>query len=272
MISDDLADQKFGERAEVLQVLLSNELVHLLSDQLYQSPLKAIEELVVNSYDAGADVCRLFVPDSTESTRPDGRHFVAIFDDGTGLSSSGMTNLWHVGKSNKRTDEIAKKAKRTQIGKFGIGKLATYTIAGRLTYISKSTDGILSASLDFSKFTSGAEGAGKPVEIQVMRMKSWELFAAEPLLKSVLDSCKVTAENLAKPTWTIAILEALKPKASQIKLGMLKWVLSTAMPLKSGFTLYLNGVEVASSKENIPKILEFKIIGEGFKSIRSALY
>src|ERR1035437_9911810 len=109
MISDHLADSKHGEQTTVVKVRLSNELVHLLSDQLYQSPLKAIEELVVNSYDAGADVCRLFVPASSEIAQAIGRHFLAVFDDGCGLSADGMTDLWHVGQSNKRTEEVIKR-------------------------------------------------------------------------------------------------------------------------------------------------------------------
>jgi hypothetical protein len=259
MISDQLADAKHGEQTKVVKVRLSNELVHLLSDQLYQSPLKAVEELVVNSYDAGANICRLFVPASNEIAQAGGRHFLGVFDDGSGLSADGMTDLWHVGQSNKRTEEVIKRSKRTQIGKFGIGKLATYTICSRLTYISKTADGILSASLDFGKFTKDAEGAGQPVEIPVLKMKDWNTFTKEPLLESVLTSCGVTSADLAKPTWTIAILEGLKPKASHIKLGMLRWVISTAMPLKSDFKVYLNGAEVHSSKESAEKAAEFDI-------------
>ena len=259
MISDQLADAQHGEKTKVVKVSLSNQIVHLLSDQLYQSPMKAIEELVVNSYDAGADVCRLFVPASSEVAQTGGRHFLAVFDNGCGLSGDGMTDLWHVGESNKRTEEVIKRSKRTQIGKFGIGKLATYTICSRLTYISKTTEGILSASLDFQKFVKHAEGAGQPVEIPVLKMKDWTVFAKEPLLESVLTSCGVTSADLAKPTWTIAILESLKPKASQIKLGMLRWIISTAMPLKSDFKVFLNGAEIQSSKENADKAAEFDI-------------
>jgi hypothetical protein len=47
------------EVIDTIDVSLSNELVHLLSEQLYTSPLKAIEELVVNSYDADAEECRV---------------------------------------------------------------------------------------------------------------------------------------------------------------------------------------------------------------------
>src|SRR5436305_9196579 len=112
MISDQLADAKHGDQTKVVKVRLSNELVHLLSDQLYQSPLKAIEELVVNAYDAGAKVCRLFVPDSAELAQQNGRKFVIVFDNGTGLSTAGMVDLWHVGRSNKRTEEVRKRTGR----------------------------------------------------------------------------------------------------------------------------------------------------------------
>lgn len=51
-----------------LDVSISNEVVHLLSEQLYTSPLKAIEEIVVNAYDADATECRigLLLGDATQ--------------------------------------------------------------------------------------------------------------------------------------------------------------------------------------------------------------
>src|SRR5258708_5576023 len=128
-VAQALAD--LGESAGTLTVTLSNELVQLLSEQLYQSPLKAIEELVVNSWDADATECRVFVPEPSDQTH----RFVAVYDNGTGMDSAGLANLWHVGRSNKREADIAVRAKRQQIGKFGIGKLATYAIASKVTYL-----------------------------------------------------------------------------------------------------------------------------------------
>src|SRR5260370_16222870 len=93
-----------GKKASEIALKISTELVHLLSDQLYQSPLKALEELVINSYDAGAQVCRLFVPSPTEQTEDQGRKFIAVFDTGSGLTDEGMTDLWHIGRSNKRDE------------------------------------------------------------------------------------------------------------------------------------------------------------------------
>jgi hypothetical protein len=75
-----------------VKVQLSHELVHLLSEQLYQSPLKAIEELVVNSYDASAKVCRAYVPRSAQVSTAKSDECVAVFDDGEGLSEEGMSS------------------------------------------------------------------------------------------------------------------------------------------------------------------------------------
>jgi hypothetical protein len=54
----------------------------------------------------------------------------------------------------------------------------------------------------------------------------------------------------ARPSWTVAIMSELKDMVKEIKPGRLKWVLSTAMPLRSDFNLYLNGEKVDSSKIN----------------------
>ena len=47
-------------------------------------------------------------------------------------------------------------------------------------------------------------------------------------------------------------------KVFDIKLGRLKWVLRTAMPLASEFRLFLNKEEIKSSKENMTKLFEFQ--------------
>src|ERR1041385_1506854 len=100
-----------------LQVSLSNELVHLLSDQLYQSPVKAIEELVVNSYDADAGICCINVPAPSQTDK----NFITVFDNGVGMTYEGLVDLWHIGRSNKRQAAIEQARRRKQIGKFGIG-------------------------------------------------------------------------------------------------------------------------------------------------------
>src|SRR5438876_733318 len=119
-----LADtlSRMSTPTDTVTVKVSNAIVKLLSDQLYASPLKAIEELVVNSYDADAKECRLFVPAPSQYKEKESG-FVIHFDNGAGMNPTGLHQLWHIGLSNKRTKDF--KAARKQIGKFGIGKLAT---------------------------------------------------------------------------------------------------------------------------------------------------
>jgi len=256
LIADSL--HIFEEAGEPVQVALTNELVQLLSDQLYQSPLKAIEELVVNAYDADATECRIYVPSPTDQDKD----FIVVFDDGIGMDQQGLVDLWQIGRSNKREEEIQRRRKRKQIGKFGIGKLATCTIANRLTYVTKSDNQVLSVTVDFNDFAASPTGASEPITVPVWHVDDWDKFTKETYIQGLLelacvDSSRFFEENVE--SWTIAILEKLKSKARKVTTGGLQWVLSTAMPLKPNFRLYLNCEEVLSSKESYEKMFEFDI-------------
>jgi hypothetical protein len=243
---------------KTIRVGISNEIVTLLSQQLYQSPLKAIEELVVNSYDAEASHCRLYIP-SASVLQNDLNSVISVFDDGLGLSDQGMINLWHVGRSDKRTEEIARRAHRKQIGKFGIGKLAVFVISNQLSYVSKSGDKIWFSSLDFGKFHSETNGDTVPVEIELRVIEKLDDLKKLKWMPDVMQNAAITEKDLEGDTWTLAILEDFKDKAWDIRVGRLKWVLRTAMPLKSGFQLFLNREEIKSSKEDIPVVASFNI-------------
>jgi hypothetical protein len=248
-----------GQVTSTIDLKISTEVVHLLSDQLYQSPLKALEELVINAYDAGAKICRLFVPSPSEQGEEHGRKFIAVFDNGSGLTDEGMVDLWHLGRSNKRTEEVQRRSSRKLIGKFGIGKLATYTVASKLTYISKTANGITSATLNFDALTGGASGVGQPVPIPLRHLSNWNDFAKSSQVQKLIEALGVMSSELASTSWTFVILESLKVKAKQIKLGSLGWVLKTAMPLRTDFALYLNGDEIRSNREDYEKAVEFTI-------------
>jgi hypothetical protein len=247
----------FDEHGDPVQVSVSYELIQLLSDQLYQSPLKAIEELVVNAYDADATECYVYVPSPSETNKD----FAIVFDDGIGMDLDGLVELWKIGESNKRTDEIQSKRKRKQIGKFGIGKLAAHAIANQLTYVTKSSQGsILSVTVNFTKFSSSREEEVNAIRLPVRDIDDWDRFCDESHISEILQRVGVNPEMLSKTgSWTIAILEDLKTKARKIKEANLKWVLSTAMPLRPDFCLHLNGQEIQSSKEDYEEIVTFDL-------------
>ncbi len=247
-----------------ITVRISNEILTLLSSQLYQSPLKAIEELVVNSYDADANECRLFVP------RPgDDLQAVLVYDDGIGMDADGLSDLWLVGRSSKRELDYQQRMARKQIGKFGIGKLATYAIANNITYISRTNNEVLAVSVDFEQFRKDPHGA-VPVKLNVTRIASWDKLQEPGIFRSACEGAGVETNILfdADPTsWTIVLLENMKPKP--IHPGRLRWILRTAMPLQAGFRLYLNHEEILSSKEDIDVVSRFDVTELPEKRIES---
>lgn len=256
--SELLADivSSIDDEVNKVDVILSNELVQLLSEQLYHSPFKAIEELVVNAYDANAAECRVFVPLPSDQDH----RFIVVFDDGIGMDYPGLVNLWQIGRSNKRDSDVEKRAKRKQIGKFGIGKLATYTIAHKVTYITRTGMEILSVTLDFNAFSNTQPG--KAVQLSVKRISDWGDFAEGSSFQSICAAAFIDIESLFKSkssSWTISVLEKLKGKAETIASGRLKWILSTAMPLQNDFHLFLNGEPISRTKESFDPIAEFGI-------------
>jgi hypothetical protein len=243
--------------SEDLPVQVSYELIRLLSEQLYSSPAKAIEELVVNAWDADAELCSVFIPDPT-SVDP-----IVVFDNGHGMDEKGLRDLWMVGASRKRDDDRPVQPKRKQIGKFGIGKLATYAVANRITYLTRDHGSILSVSVDFTAFSS-AENAGgqiEPVEAVVIRLAP-DVLVEDETFKALATHVHQNPQRLcseASKAWTFVVLEGLKPAAEKLTKPRLEWVFRTAMPLDSKFDLLLNGKPIESVDENVDWVVDFTV-------------
>ena len=263
MISNDVT--RYQSAGGPITVKLSYSLVRLLSEQLYQSPLKAIEELVVNAYDANANVCRVSVPTEEQD------EIIAIYDDGVGMDYQGLVDLWQIGRSNKRDDEVEQRSQRKQIGKFGIGKLASYTIADRLTYLTKNSGKMLAVTIDFREFdptyanevhksdTLNSDPSEiEPVNLTVHEINDWSTLI--DTIEPVSQKLGMTTTELNEPdSWTLALLENLNEKGRNIRSGRLKWVLRTAMPRHSEFKLYFDGEAIVSSVSEYKKAIEFSV-------------
>jgi hypothetical protein len=245
--------QKVERSTEIGQVpvTLTNQLVSLLSDQLYQSPIKALEEMVVNSFDAMATECRISLP----TDRNDAPDFIAVFDDGEGMDADGLFDLWLIGSSKKRDGAKPRK----QIGKFGIGKLATYALARKVTWLTRRQGVTRAVTIDYAAFSSLGPSNVKPISLAIRRIDD-DVFVAEPY-KGVFERLGVLESAFRQyETWTLVVLEDIKQdKWSQLRVGRLKWVLRTAMPLMSTFRLFLGGVEIGSSKAVVAPIIDFSV-------------
>ncbi len=250
-----------GQDRGPVTVRLSRELITLLSEQLYTSPSKAIEELVVNSFDADAANCWVFVPSASPGTEAESLELIAVLDDGVGMDVDGLTDLWRVGASNKRDETVARARSRTQIGKFGIGKLATYALASRVTYITSTGTGeILSVTLSYEAFKSSPDGTNEtPVELTLKSLQP-EDVTEQPQIKVLMEANGLDAYSFLAPSrhWTLVLLEEFKPAVAKLSARRLRWILSSAMPI-SEFTLFLNGQRVESSKAEHEAVVEFAV-------------
>lgn len=254
-----------GTPLDKIPVSISYDIIGLFSGQLYSSPNKAIEELVSNSYDAMAKNCHVLVAPSMEPTEG----FVAVWDDGNSMGPTDFVDLWAIARSNKREEEKkAGGALRAQIGRFGIGKLATYVIGRRITFLTKKDGKYHAVMMDYDRLSQAVKGKAttegeKEVDLDIIRLTEAE---AQSVVAPVMKFVK-TLENAFKPfgagappSWTFAIVDALKEPAQQLKLGWLRWLVRAALPIVPGFTLYLNGEAIRSRKEEtIPKLREWTI-------------
>ena len=238
-----------GSEAEKIDVRLSYRIVRLFSEGLYASPNKAIEELVANSFDAGARRVAVLLPADFN----DQGATIAVLDDGEGMDAAGLKQHWLIGKSDKR--DLAKLPRgRRQIGKFGIGKLASYVLANRLTHISKKGGKYYSTSMNFKTVDDRGDEEVEPRSPIKISLRELTEDQAKQALRTWMGTTafrkcgfKLFGAGAAK-SWTFAILSDLKDKVIEIRRGKLEWMLRTALPLRDDFAIYLNGAKLEPSK------------------------
>ena len=238
-----------GNETEKIDVRLSYRIVSLFSEGLYASPNKAIEELVANSFDAGARRVAVFLPADFHEQGAT----IAVLDDGEGMDAGGLKQHWLIGKSLKR-DLTKLPLGRQQIGKFGIGKLATYVLANRLTHISKVGGKYYSTSMNFKTVDERGDEEVEPKTPIKISLRELTEDQAKQALKdwTGAPAFRKSEQKLfgtgASKSWTFAILSDLKDKVHEIRRGTLEWVLRTALPLRDDFSIHLDGAKLVPSK------------------------
>lgn len=238
-----------GKRRGDIDVRLSYKIIDLFSENLYASPNKAIEELVANSFDAGARTVQVLL----SANLHDQNATIVVVDDGEGMNAAGLRQHWLIGVSNKRA--LARLPRgRQQIGKFGIGKLATYVLANELTHITKHGGKYYATSMDYRAIDKRVEKEVEPkraIKIPLRELTEEEAKDAVATwtgTKAFKASGMALFGKKAPPTWTVTAMSALKDKVHEIKPGTLSWVLSTALPLRPDFNIWLNGKKLIPSK------------------------
>ena len=271
-----------GHAVAEIDVNIGPRFLNLFSEHLYSSPNKAFEELVSNSWDAGAEAVYIGVPDDLDSPQA----AIWVLDDGQSMDVDGFRALWSVATSNKRTSTTLNG--RKQIGKFGVGKLATYILANQLTHICKAADGTIRAiTMDFRDIDKAAASSALHIEKMPLTVRelthdnlkqlltesvvgkaALELIEAGiPKLNSATDyenefGAPDSAPSTSKGTWTLAILSALKDDGKSLQPGWIKRILRSALPLGTTISVKFNDEALYSSKSTAP-VQEEWILGPG---------
>jgi len=275
-----------GQEVDVIKLSIGARFLELFSEQLYTSPNKAFEELVSNSWDAGASLVHIGIPSDLS---PDTAS-MWVLDDGESMDLKGLHLLWAVADDHKAKDDWGHPADRPIIGKFGIGKLATYVLANEVTYVCRASDGVVRAvTVDYRTIQEeGGDDLHVPqIPFPVREIPEDELDALlasiDTELPKLLPDGKTVAapepdedgegpseyrdtsgiEPDARETWTLVVLGSLKERGREVKKGTVKRVLRAALPLGPTITLAMDGEEIESSKID-KQLLANLVLGETF--------
>lgn len=269
-----------GQETGRIPIELSTRFLQHFSEQLYSSPQKAFEELISNSWDAGADCVDVRIPSDLSAVGAT----LSVLDNGASMDEEGLRQLWHIAFSPKKGNPT--QFGRNVIGKFGIGKLATYVLASKLTYLCKATDGkIRRVTMDYTVVDQQAgEKSDKLISELDLTLYEVDEKEVEEALKSVCDGSEIldlikkgvpkpegkfddddygasasTLSGRPRDTWTLVILSDLKPVARSMKVGVLRRMLCAALPIGSEMAISINNELLASSKVNAPIKKEWRI-------------
>ncbi len=248
---------KVGPVTGKINVLISMDIIALFSEGLYQSPHKALEELVSNSYDAGASQVHVLVPEPADS-----KGSLWVIDNGVGMDAKGLQTLWQVARSPKSGEKAEEHRNRKPIGQFGIGKLAAYVLAWRLTHISKISGKFYYVSMNFHDVTGRQWEPQKPLDLDLHEVVEND---ARSLL-SEIEGRDSAAWNMmfgpkSSASWTAAALSDFRDLASKLRSGTLGWVLRTGLPLAPEFAVYLNGTRLTSPRTSWKPLEILKVGG-----------
>lgn len=141
--------------------VLGRTLEHL-GVQMYKRRDAALAELVANAWDAGATRISIDLPNVGTYDRA--TDAIIISDDGIGMSDEDLQTEYLVIGRNRRAAGQAEVSGRKPMGRKGIGKLAGFGLAQRMTVETRRAGRITTVELDVErlKTTTGAHTLSLP--------------------------------------------------------------------------------------------------------------
>ncbi|MDO8589314.1 MAG: ATP-binding protein [Armatimonadota bacterium] len=267
-----------GDVVGQIQVQIGPQLLEVFSEQLYSSPNKAFEELVSNSWDAGANAVYIGFPDDEIAAGDGGKNrtlenAIWVLDDGVSMNDDGLQELWTIAYSHKRKRPWIKQ--RTPIGKFGVGKLATYLLANSIVYFCKASDGIIRCvEVDYASLIADSPErltSKQPTSLDVLTLTERQMReilqryeqggkilslitdgVTQPTQEQERQEDEYGGEPLPTPepstTWTLVLLTSLKEPGLRLQTRRIRWMLRASLPLSPVMTITMNEEMLLSSK------------------------
>lgn len=137
------------------KIKISGNIISELSDKI-PSNIIAINELIKNSYDAGAPKVLIKLDETNK--------MLTITDDGSGMDKSDIDKLFHISNSEKRYGEINQYDRITQ-GAKGLGFLSVFKFGGQVTWKTKKTDKGFRFSADLAEIVKIQDVSEYSIEI-----------------------------------------------------------------------------------------------------------
>jgi Holliday junction resolvase len=235
-----------GTKIDSVVVEIDYDIIEHFSEHLYSSPNKAIEELVSNGYDAFASSTYVYIPGSFTTQS------VLVWDDGTSMGAEDLKKLWWIAQSPKERvpGRIAVsedgKRQRAMIGKFGIGKLASYAVGDQIAHLCRREDEFLLVAVNYREVPHIEENKpSQPYETPILQLTEVQ---AREFVASLFNSDvepKALEHLWGRDRWTLAIIDHLK-EGVRLTEGRLSWVLGNGMPLRPDFRVWVNDQEVTA--------------------------
>ncbi len=241
---------------------ISYDIIRHVSAQLYTSPRKAIEELVCNSYDAGASECHVTVPLLTKDP-------LLVLDNGKSMDVHGLHGLWQVASSPKAVPDGQPRIanRRMQIGKFGVGKLAAFALGSSLTHVACVKGAVRMISVNQSQIRDKAHGRRPTFDVFNLPMSK-----ARPLLENLLADLPKPWDR-GWPTWTLAMVDNIEEGAiaQSLKIGILRRMIASALPISSKFKIFLQK-DLVPLRELDPESIEVtvNVLDKAFREVLTA--
>jgi len=232
-----------GVRVSDVVIDVDYAIIEHFSKHLYHSPNKAVEEMVSNAFDAFASRTYVYLPGRLTRDR------VAVWDDGTSMDVAHLQEMWSIGRSTKRDRDrtaAAGGSTRKLIGKFGIGKLASYSVGDRITHLCRGGSRFLLLSVDYRELRSDLDdrGPGSAARSVNPVLSLSEAEAAGLAASWFPRGCRALTELWDTGSWTLAVIDELSGAALSPK--RLRWVLGNGMPVRPDFRVEVDDEPVVA--------------------------